>query len=87
MDALRCLDCGDTRWSLRGFGGRFTHLRCELCGGAMVPERRKPNHGAAWLAGERRDRSLNADVVITATRPGTGRAQDHPPVAGERRLR
>jgi hypothetical protein len=57
MDALRCKECGDTRWSLSGFGPRTAQLmsaRCELCGGHMVVERRRPNHGPLHLPDERR---------------------------------
>ena len=52
MDAIRCLDCGDVRWSLMGLKGRPSD--CRMCGGEMVPERRRP---AAMHAGhdERRD--------------------------------
>ena len=54
MEAMRCKECGDVRWSLRGFGDREP-LRCEICGATMVPERRLPNHGPLTLAAERRD--------------------------------
>ena len=72
MDALRCRDCGDTRWSLSGFT-RHTGRRCELCGGEMVPERRAPNHGPSTLRTERRD--------VHLTRMVPGRRSDRPPVA------
>jgi hypothetical protein len=57
MDALRCEDCGDTRWSLTGFAPRTAQMmreRCELCDGQMVVERRRPNHGPLHLVHERR---------------------------------
>jgi hypothetical protein len=59
MDALRCTNCGDTRWSLTGFAtvvvAAVPRHRCELCGGAMVRERRQPNQGPLQLLNERRD--------------------------------
>jgi hypothetical protein len=42
MDAVRCPECGDVRWSFFGFGSRSDPLACELCGTIMVPERRRP---------------------------------------------
>jgi hypothetical protein len=53
MDAIRCLDCGDVRWSLMGLKGR--PAECTMCGGQMVPERRRPVAGLAIAASERRD--------------------------------
>jgi hypothetical protein len=52
MDAIRCLDCGDVRWSLIGLKGHPG--ACEICGGEMVPERRRPS-GAPFRPDERRD--------------------------------
>ena len=56
MDAVRCLECGATRWAL--FGQSFEHLLgepCEACGGETVVERRRPGTGAAKPFVERRD--------------------------------
>ncbi len=53
MDAIRCLDCGDVRWSLMGLKGRPG--ACTMCGGEMVPERRRPTPGATLTPAERRD--------------------------------
>ena len=56
MDAVRCLECGATRWAL--FGESFEHLLadpCEVCGGETVAERRRPGTGAAKPFVERRD--------------------------------
>jgi hypothetical protein len=53
MDAIRCLDCGDVRWSLMGLKGRPG--KCTMCGGEMVPERRRPTTAAMTLPSERRD--------------------------------
>ena len=54
MEAMRCKDCGDVRWSLEGFTAGGPE-RCELCGGEMVPERRLPTHRTPPLPIERRD--------------------------------
>jgi hypothetical protein len=40
MDAIRCLECGDVRWSLIGIKG--TPPDCAMCGGKTAPERRRP---------------------------------------------
>jgi hypothetical protein len=56
MDAVRCLECGATRWAL--FGVSFEHLLdepCQVCGGKTVVERRRPGTGAARVTVERRD--------------------------------
>ena len=53
MDATRCLDCGDVRWSLIGLKGQAG--ACEICGGETVPERRRPTAGPRPEMGERRD--------------------------------
>ena len=56
MDAVRCVECGATRWAL--FGQSFEnmlHEPCEVCGGATVVERRRPGTGAAKPFVERRD--------------------------------
>jgi hypothetical protein len=56
MDAIRCTDCGDVRWSILGIGANNETLPCELCGGTTTPERRQPNRCVEDLAEERRDR-------------------------------
>jgi hypothetical protein len=56
MDAVRCLECGATRWAL--LGQSFEHMLnepCEVCGGETVVERRRPGTGAAKPFVERRD--------------------------------
>jgi len=56
MDAVRCLECGATRWAL--LGSSLEHLLdepCEVCGGETVIERRRPGTGAAKPFVERRD--------------------------------
>jgi hypothetical protein len=43
MDPVRCLDCGATRWALTPTS--LEHLLaepCEMCGGEVVLERRRP---------------------------------------------
>lgn len=55
MNALRCLECGDVRWSPTNFSHGQPE-RCELCGGELAPERRLPGHALAEpAASERRD--------------------------------
>ena len=56
MDAVRCIECGATRWAL--FGQSFENMLnepCEVCGGETVVERRRPGTGAARPFVERRD--------------------------------
>lgn len=52
MDAIRCTDCGDVRWSLLGLKGEAS--RCTMCGGEMVPERRRPAAAPMTTLAERR---------------------------------
>ena len=50
MEAVRCTQCGETRWSL--FPGSLAHsleAPCELCGGETVIERRRPGSGPDHL--------------------------------------
>ena len=57
MEAVRCTECGETRWSL--FPGSLAHALeapCELCGGETVVERRRPGAGPTPLGVERRRR-------------------------------
>ncbi len=67
MDAIRCLDCGDVRWSLMGLKGRPG--ACTMCGGEMVAERRRPSTAPSSL-GERRD--------LMAVREATPASGDRP---------
>jgi hypothetical protein len=56
MYAVRCLDCGETRWALTK--ASFEHLvreSCEACGGRTVPERRRPGASPRKPIVERRD--------------------------------
>jgi len=54
MEAMRCEECGDVRWSFRGLTASLD-TRCELCGAEMKPERRHPHRGPDRLRSERRD--------------------------------
>ena len=56
MDAVRCLECGATKWAL--FGQSYELMLsepCEVCGGETVVERRRPGTGAAKPFVERRN--------------------------------
>jgi hypothetical protein len=66
MEAVRCMQCGETRWSL--FPGSFTHALeapCEVCGGETVIERRRPGAGPGRLEVERR-RAAIVDRITSA---------------------
>jgi hypothetical protein len=55
MEAVRCTECGETRWSLFPHSlAQSLHAPCELCGGEMVIERRRPGAGPQRLVVERR---------------------------------
>ena len=55
MEAIRCKECGETRWSLfSGFRVRALEAPCELCGGETVIERRRPGAHRGPLPVERR---------------------------------
>jgi hypothetical protein len=67
MEAVRCTECGETRWSL--FPGSFAHSLvepCELCGGEMVIERRRPGAGPDRLMVERRRAAIAEQIVAGA---------------------
>ncbi len=63
MDAVRCKQCGETRWSLVP-GSQENALRapCALCGGETMIERRRPGAGPVRLDVERR-RAAIADRI------------------------
>jgi hypothetical protein len=68
MEAVRCTQCGETRWSL--LPGGLTHLLdapCELCGGTTVVERRRPGAGPAMLDVERRRAAMAARIAGDAS--------------------
>jgi rRNA maturation endonuclease Nob1 len=52
LQAVRCIECGDARWSL--FSSADPKQPCELCGGEMRLERRIPGSGPRKLLRERR---------------------------------
>ena len=55
MEAVRCTQCGETRWSLfPGSLAQSLQTPCELCGGETVIERRRPGAGPDRLVYERR---------------------------------
>jgi hypothetical protein len=78
MDAVRCLRCGETRWSL--FSGSFEQLLsepCQVCGGETVVERRRPGTSVRKPLVERRDRrSFPAMPGSRMARTGRDPAQD-----------
>jgi hypothetical protein len=56
VDAVRCIECGATRWALTS--ASLEHMLgepCEVCGGETVKERRHPGTGARRPFVERRD--------------------------------
>ena len=56
MDAVRCLECGTTRWALtRASLEHMLREPCEMCGGETAVERRRPGTGGAKPVVERRD--------------------------------
>jgi hypothetical protein len=63
MDAVRCLQCGSTRWSFRsGSLERLLAERCEDCGGHVVRERRRPGAHHGEPIAERRE---HEDALLT----------------------
>ena len=57
MHAVRCPRCGETRWSLRAeLLEQALEQPCEMCGGPLVIERRRPGAGPNVLPYERRSR-------------------------------
>jgi hypothetical protein len=64
MEAVRCTECGETRWSL--LPGSLTHALeapCELCGGETVIERRRPGAGPDTLDVERRRAAIAGRIA------------------------
>lgn len=73
MDAVRCTQCGETRWSLLPNGLEHAlEEPCELCGGERVIERRRPGSGPPQLDVERRRQEL-ADRIAGGTEELTAR--------------
>ena len=62
LQAVRCTDCGDVRWSL--FASADPSQPCELCGGKMMLERRMPGSGPRELSHERRSASVPSRHVL-----------------------
>jgi hypothetical protein len=70
MDAVRCLKCGETRWSL--FSGTLEHLLsepCQVCGGETVIERRRPGTSPRRQFVERRDRRFPNTLAGVGSSP------------------
>ena len=70
MEAVRCKECGETRWSL--FPGSLEHALeapCEICGGETVVERRRPGAGPPPLGVERRRREMSDRIAGGAGEP------------------
>jgi hypothetical protein len=64
MEAVRCTQCGETRWSL--LPGSLAHALeapCELCGGETVVERRRPGAGPGRLEVERRRAAIAGRIA------------------------
>jgi hypothetical protein len=58
MDAVRCLNCGETRWTfLAGTLERKLAQPCEACGGKVLRERRRPGAARRAPVVERRERA------------------------------
>jgi hypothetical protein len=69
MEAVRCTQCGETRWSLfPGSLAQSLEAPCELCGGVTVIERRRPGAGPDHLDVERR-RLQMADRIAGGQAP------------------
>ena len=70
MEAVRCTECGETRWSL--FPGSLEHAleaRCVICGGETLVERRRPGAGPPPLGVERRRREMSDRIAGGAGEP------------------
>ena len=64
MEAVRCRQCGETRWSLlAGGAAQLLAAPCELCGGQTEIERRRPGAGPHTLAVERRRAAMVARIA------------------------
>ena len=59
MEAVRCLHCGETRWTLfQPEQGDKADEACPACGGPVVVERRRPGAAPRMQFVERRDLHL-----------------------------
>ena len=68
MDAVRCLRCGETRWTFRpGQLARLLAEPCESCGGPVVRERRKPGSGRGRPRIERRESDMLVQRRLTSS--------------------
>ena len=62
MNAIRCPECGDVRWSFLGLTKEPGE--CEICGAQMVAERRRP-----LTATSRAQREERRDVTDAVAGP------------------
>ena len=75
MEAVRCKECGETRWSLfPGFRVRALEAPCELCGGETVVERRRPGAPSRPAARRARGGPSRADRPRALARMSRTRA-------------
>jgi hypothetical protein len=66
MEAVRCLKCGETRWTLfRAQVKRPPNRPCEACGGPTVIERRHPGASPRPPFTERRDSTPPSGLART----------------------
>jgi hypothetical protein len=69
MDAVRCLRCSSTRWTLLpGSLEQRLSEPCEACGGPVVLERRRPGAPQAMPRLERRHADRIATVPLAPAR-------------------
>jgi uncharacterized Zn finger protein (UPF0148 family) len=54
MQGLHCPDCGATRWHLLPVEPDGSRT-CQVCGGEMEIERRRPGRGRGQVVAERRE--------------------------------
>jgi hypothetical protein len=65
MQGLHCPDCGATRWHLLPIAPAANRT-CQVCGGEMLTERRRPGRGPATLVTERRQAPPLPTTTATA---------------------
>jgi uncharacterized protein (DUF983 family) len=63
LQAVRCTECGETRWSLFSSFEQALARPCELCGGETERERRRPGSGPRRLPLERERRAAGPGAV------------------------
>ena len=63
LQAVRCTQCGETRWSLFSSVEQALDRPCEMCGGETQRERRRPGSGPRRLPLERERRAAGPGAV------------------------